>query len=168
MSSGLKQTQSDLKSSQEESYHRLLELEVLYRTAPVGLGFLDHELRYVRLNEALAEINDLSVEAHIGRYASEIDPGLAKIVVPMMAQVLASKQPLLNVEITSTQLADVKRERTWMVNFHPVTNSQTFGVSVVFQDITVLKETEDICTRFGLIVRDMEDTTDFGIVHCGT
>lgn len=112
--------------------------------------------------------NDLSVEAHIGRYASEIDPGLAKIVVPMMAQVLASKQPLLNVEITSTQLADVKRERTWMVNFHPVTNSQTFGVSVVFQDITVLKETEDICTRFGLIVRDMEDTTDFGIVHCGT
>jgi PAS domain S-box-containing protein len=157
MSRDLKQTQSDLKSSQEESYHRLLELEVLYRTAPVGLGFLDHELRYVRLNEAFAAINDLPVEAHIGRYASEINVELAKIVVPMMEQVLASKQPLLNVEITGTTPADVQRERTWMVNFHPVTNAETFGVSVVFQDITVLKETEAICTRFGLIVRSSGD-----------
>jgi PAS domain S-box-containing protein len=153
MSSNLKQTQRDLKSSEEVSNHRLLELEVLYRTASVGLGFLDHELRYVRLNEALAEINGLPVEAHIGRLASEINPDLAKIFVPMIEQVLASKQPLLNVEITSTQ----SPERTWMVNFHPVTNARTFGVSVVFQEITALRATEEISTRFGLIVRSSED-----------
>jgi PAS domain S-box-containing protein len=153
----LKQIQAELKGSQEESYHRLLELEVLYRTAPVGLCFLDYELRYVRLNEALAEINDLSVEAHIGRYASEINPALAKVIVPIMARVLASRQPLLNIEITTTTPADAKRERTWMVNFHPVTNAETFGVSVVFHDITVLKETEDLCTRFSLIVGSSND-----------
>ncbi len=157
MSGDLKQTQSDLKSSQEESYHRLLELEVLYRTAAVGLGFLDHELRYVRLNEALAGINGLPVEAHIGRHASEINPELARIVVPMMEQVLASKQPLLNVEITGTTPADVLQQHTWMVNFHPVSNARTFGVSVVFQDITALKETEDIRARFGVIVESSDD-----------
>ena len=135
----LNQTQIDLKSSQKESYHRLLELEVLYRTAPVGLGFLDHELRYVRLNDALAEINELSVEAHIGRYASEINPGLAKIVVPMMAHVLASRQALLNVEIAGKTPADAIDQRVWMVNFHPVSNAETFGISVVFQDITQQK-----------------------------
>ncbi len=153
----LKSSQVELKTSQEESYHRLLELEVLYQTAPVGLAFLDHELRYVRLNEAFAEMNDLPVEAHLGRYASKINPEVAKTVVPMMAQVLASRRPLLNVEITGTARADVKDERTWMVNFHPVTNASTFGVSVVFQDITVLKETEYICTRFGLLVESSDD-----------
>lgn len=135
----MNQTQIDLKSSQKESYHRLLELEVLYRTAPVGLGFLDHELRYVRLNDALAEINELSVEAHIGRYASEINPDLAKIVVPMMAHVLASRQSLLNVEIAGKTPADAINQRVWMVNFHPVSNAETFGISVVFQDITQQK-----------------------------
>lgn len=153
MRSELQQTQNDLKSSEEESHHRLLELEVLYRTASVGLGFLDHELRYVRLNEALAGMNGLPVEAHIGRHASEINPELAKIFVPMMAQVLASKQPLLNIEITSAPPCG----RTWIVNFHPVSNARTFGVSVVFQDVTVLKETEDISTRFGRIVRSSDD-----------
>lgn len=153
MRSELRQTQRNLKNSEEESNHRLLELEVLYRTASVGLGFLDHELRYVRLNDALAGINKLPVEAHVGRHASEINPELAKIFVPMMVQVLTSKQPLLNIEITSRP----PFERTWIVNFHPVSNARTFGVSVVFQDITVLKETEDISTSFGRIVRSSDD-----------
>jgi PAS domain S-box-containing protein len=34
----LKHTRMALKGSRKESYHRLLELEVLYRTAQVGLG----------------------------------------------------------------------------------------------------------------------------------
>lgn len=171
MSNNLEQTQNDpkksrneltsslhdLKESEEESYHRLLELEVLYRTAPVALGFLDHELRYVRLNEALAEMDGLSVEDHVGRYASEFNPELAKTIVPMLTQVLASRQPLLNVEITGTTPADATRQRTWLANFHPVANARTFGVSVVFHDITVLKETEDICTRFELIVGSSDD-----------
>ena len=153
----LSQTDSDLNSTREESNHRLLELEALYRTAPVGLGFFDRDLRYMRLNKAFATINDLSVEAHIGRHASEINPRLANIFVPMMAQVLVSKQPLLNIEITSSTPGDFIRPRTWMVNFYPVTNAKTFGVSVAIQDITALKMTEDIRTRLGVIVESSDD-----------
>jgi len=153
----LKQTQTDLKTIREESYHRLLELEVLYRTAPVGLGFFDRDLRYVRLNKALAMINDLPVDAHVGRKAIEINPRLANIFVPMISQVLASRLPLLNVEITDSTPADRIRPRTWMVNFYPLTNGKTFGVSVVFQDITALKATEDIRARFGVIVESSDD-----------
>ena len=35
-------------------------LDALYQSAPVGLGFWDRELRYVRVNEALARINERS------------------------------------------------------------------------------------------------------------
>jgi PAS domain S-box-containing protein len=153
----LTESQGELRTSQQESYHRLLELEVLYRTAPVGLAFLDEELRYVRLNDAFAEINGLSVEAHLGRHAGGINAKLAQTIAPMMAQVLASKKPLLNVEITGATPAESGRKRTWMVNFHPLTNAGTFGVSVVVQDVTVLKESEDICARFGLLVESSDD-----------
>ncbi len=155
--SELKSTESELKGSQEESYHRLLELEVLYRAAPVGLGFLDRELRYVRVNEALANMNGLPVEAHIGQHAMDINPPLAKLIVPKMEEVIESKQPVLNVEITGTTPADKMRKRTWMASFSPVTNAKTFGVSVVFQDITLLKENQDISTRLSLIVESSSD-----------
>jgi PAS domain-containing protein len=32
-------------------------LDALFRTAPIGFAFLDRDLRYVRINERLAEIN---------------------------------------------------------------------------------------------------------------
>ncbi|MDX6711685.1 MAG: hypothetical protein QOH96_2701, partial [Blastocatellia bacterium] len=115
------------------------------------------DLRYLRLNKAFATINDLSLEAHIGRHASELNPRLANIFVPMMAQVLASRLPLLNIEITGSTPGDFIRPRTWMVNFYPVTNATTFGVSVAFQDITALKATEDIRTRLGVIVESSDD-----------
>src|SRR5262249_15245529 len=37
-------------------------LDALYGSAPVGLGFWDRDLRYVRVNEALARINERSAE----------------------------------------------------------------------------------------------------------
>ena len=42
-------------------------LDALFDQAPIGLGFWDRELRYVRLNAALAEMNGVPREAHIGR-----------------------------------------------------------------------------------------------------
>lgn len=157
-SPSLTTTQRSLENSQQESYHRLLELEVLYRTAPVALGFLDHELRYVRLNEALAAINHRPVEDHIGEYASELNVGMAQIIVPMMQQVLDSKRPVLGFEIEgTTSPGDAIRERVWLVNIHPVTNAKTFGVSIVFHDITALKESKEIRNRFSSIVESSDD-----------
>jgi len=33
------------------------QIEHLYRNAPVGLAFLDHDLRYVRINQKFADMN---------------------------------------------------------------------------------------------------------------
>src|SRR5204863_467079 len=43
------------------------ELDELLTTAPVGIAFWDRELRFVRVNDALAAMNGLPVEAHPGR-----------------------------------------------------------------------------------------------------
>ena len=53
------------------------ELESIYRTAPIGLGVPDTDLRFERVNERLAEMNGLPVEAHIGHTVRELRPDLA-------------------------------------------------------------------------------------------
>src|SRR5579864_304728 len=54
-------------------------LDALYSGAPIGLGFLDRELRFVRVNEELARINDRSPEDHIGRTIAEVVPLLSEL-----------------------------------------------------------------------------------------
>ncbi len=52
-----------LSSTQDEgSIQRIAELEALYAEAPLGLAMLDSELRFVRINAALAQINGFSIQ----------------------------------------------------------------------------------------------------------
>lgn len=50
----------------------LAVLDALFATVPVGLAFLDADLRYRRVNPALAAMNGQPVEAHLGRRPSEL------------------------------------------------------------------------------------------------
>jgi GAF domain-containing protein len=51
-------------------------LDALIRSAPIGLGFVDTDFRYVRVNDALAEINGVPAIDHLGRTVSEVLPAL--------------------------------------------------------------------------------------------
>ena len=42
-------------------------LQLIYRTAPIGLAFLSPDCRYVMINERLTEICGLPISDHIGR-----------------------------------------------------------------------------------------------------
>ncbi|MEJ8661973.1 SpoIIE family protein phosphatase [Streptomyces sp. MS1.AVA.4] len=47
-------------------------LDALFETCPIGLVMLDENLRYVHLNQALAEMDGLPVEDHLGRSVEEV------------------------------------------------------------------------------------------------
>ncbi|MCX5380801.1 SpoIIE family protein phosphatase [Streptomyces sp. NBC_00091] len=47
-------------------------LDALFETCPIGLVMLDEDLRYVHLNQALADMDGLPVADHLGRAAAEI------------------------------------------------------------------------------------------------
>ncbi|HEY0308505.1 MAG TPA: EAL domain-containing protein, partial [Acidobacteriaceae bacterium] len=51
---------------------RLAQLQAIYDGAPVGLCFLDCSLRYVSLNQKLAEMNGASVSAHLGKTVQQM------------------------------------------------------------------------------------------------
>ncbi|MFG2291824.1 SpoIIE family protein phosphatase [Streptomyces sp. NPDC048603] len=47
-------------------------LDSLFETCPIGLVMLDQELRYVHLNQALADMDGLPLEDHLGRLTDEV------------------------------------------------------------------------------------------------
>ena len=71
------------QSARSEAEAAQRQLANLFETSPVGLGFLDRQQRFVAINEALAEINGLSPEAHLGRSIAELfgetDPGIVEV-----------------------------------------------------------------------------------------
>src|SRR5690349_2223689 len=58
-------------------------LDGLFAASPVGMALLDRELRYLRINAALAAINGVAAEATIGRSVRDVVPELANAIEPL-------------------------------------------------------------------------------------
>jgi PAS domain S-box-containing protein len=71
-------------------------LATLLREAPIGFAFFGPDLRVRRINQTLARLDDLDLEAHLGLLPSQVWPGtLASRVESAVRHVLADGQPLL-------------------------------------------------------------------------
>jgi PAS domain S-box-containing protein len=121
---------------------QMAELETLYAQLPVGLGFLDTELRFVRVNEKLASLDSAPVAVHAGREVREIvNEELADIVEPLYRRVLATGEAILDYEIRGP--ATGTAGRFWSIGCSPViTDGRLLGLQVVVQDITERREAE--------------------------
>ncbi|TDI37617.1 MAG: PAS domain S-box protein [Acidobacteria bacterium] len=122
----------------------LLELNRLYEAAPVGLCLLDHELRYVRINERLAAINGRPVSEHIGRTFQEIIPELGPTLEPVLRRVIETGEAVVNIDIHGMTRAEPRVERDWLASYYPVTSKDGIlvGISAVVQDVTEHKQAE--------------------------
>jgi PAS domain S-box-containing protein len=144
---------TDFKKAVEERLQLVNELEgerallnSLLDNAPVGFGFFDHDLRYLRLNPALAEINGVPIDEHIGRTLLEVLPQLSPEVSHSFREVLQSGLSIVNKEVTGvTRRRDSEEERYWLCNFYPVKlpGGALLGAGVVVTDIDDRKRMEE-------------------------
>lgn len=134
----------ELKRAQQELNRANVLLENVYATSPAGLSLHDQDLRYIRINQALADLNGLTLEQHLGKTIAEILPSVAEQVEPILRQVITSNQPVCNVEIRGTTPANPRQERYWSASYYPVDllNGQK-GVGAVVTDITERIESEE-------------------------
>jgi PAS domain S-box-containing protein len=119
-------------------------LDALYGSAPVGLGFWDRELRYVRVNDALAAINELAPEAHVGKTFAEVIPQVAHVVEPVARRVLEQREPVVALEHTSGTPSRPDDVRHWVASYYPVLaqDGQAIGVGCVIEEITERRRAE--------------------------
>ena len=69
------------------------------RSESAGFAVLDAQLRYLYLNDALAVINGLSAEVHIGRTVYDISPKIAPQLESAVEQILSTGEPVPFLEI---------------------------------------------------------------------
>ena len=114
------------------------QLDTLLVSAPVGIGFWDRELRFVRVNDALAQLNRQSPEEHIGRTLAEVIPNLAPHLEPLYRRVLATGKPVVHEESTDEAIAGPGDARHWLSSYYPVRgdDGETSGIGGVIMEIT--------------------------------
>ncbi len=119
-------------------------LDTLMTIAPIGLAFLDCDLRFVHVNQYLADINGLSMADHSGRTVREVIPKLANMVEPLLQQVLTTGKPVMNVELSGETRTQPGVTYFWQKSFYPVyaADGQLSGVGVMTRDITRQKQAE--------------------------
>jgi len=118
-------------------------LSALIASSPIAIALCDRDLRYLHANEALANANGIPLSEHIGRTFEEVLPEWAPVLTPILQQVMATQEPVLNHEIVGvTHPSDVVRHA--LVNFFPVClpNGEVLGVGVTSVDISDRKRAE--------------------------
>ncbi len=131
-----------LRQSEDVARQQLAEIESIYNSAHVGLCVFDRQLRFIRINERMAEINGVSAAEHIGRVPREIVPDLAEAAEQLAARIFDTGEPILNIELSGTTPAQPDVTRHWIEHWLPLKNKQGWveGINVIVQDITELKK----------------------------
>jgi two-component system cell cycle sensor histidine kinase/response regulator CckA len=116
----------------------------LFESSPNGVGLWDRDLRYLRVNKALADINGLPPEAHVGKRLGEVVPGLAGTLEPMYREVLRTGEPVVNIEVSGETPANPGDQRSWRASYYPVRgdDGSIVGVGAVVVDVTESKQAE--------------------------
>jgi PAS domain S-box-containing protein len=111
---------------------RLAHIQAVYEGAPVGLAFVDRNLRYLNLNQRLADMNGASIEAHLGSMVAEMIPDLFPQLEPYLRRALAG-EAVMDVEVQQPWDG-----RTRSCSYHPVRDEagEVIGLSLAAVDIT--------------------------------
>jgi PAS domain S-box-containing protein len=132
------ETQIRLTQSQEDLQQNMSELEQLYARAPLGLGLLDSQMRWVRINEALAEMNGIPVADHLGKTVWDLLPDLRSSAEPALRDVLDKGRMMLDVPVVGTTAAQPGVMREWREQFYPIRNrvGAVIGIGIVCEEVT--------------------------------
>jgi two-component system sensor histidine kinase/response regulator len=149
---------------QQDKDQALALFNTLVMSAPVGVAFVDRELRYLHMNETFAAINGVPVNERLGRTLREVFPEIADRVEVRYRKVLETGEPITNLEISGTNLAlsTPGELRQWLASYYPVRqDEQILGVGVVILEITDRKRSEEALRRseerYRTIIEEMTD-----------
>ncbi|MEU8520148.1 SpoIIE family protein phosphatase [Streptomyces sp. NBC_01216] len=136
----------------------LAALQSLFTQSPIGLATLGPDLRFLRVNDALARMNGVSAVEHLGKRLTEVVPGVnAAALEATMRQVLVRGEAVVDVRRTGRTPADPAHDRTWSCSYAPLLDGsgRRLGLIASLIDITegqrAQTEVERARHRFALL-----------------
>ncbi len=114
----------------------------LYSIAPIGLGYLDTDLRYGYINQWLAALNGMTPEQHMGKTIYDILPKIAEKVADIMLEVIETGEPVVDglVEAETLSMPGVKQQ--FRHNYFPDygDKGQIVGIHIVVHSLGPIQE----------------------------
>ncbi len=135
----------DAQAALRSKHEALRLIDTLFDNAPVGLAFLDRDLRYLRINRALADINGVAPEDHIGKTMEDLLPApLYGKLRPMLQRVLQTGETARDLELHGETNADPGVSHDWLIRHYAVRDADgsIIGTGAVVLDITDRKTDE--------------------------
>ena len=126
---------------------RLAQLNAIYDGVPVGLCFLDRNLRFVSVNKRMAEMNNLPVASHLGRYFAEVLPQQFPQSEPHLLRALNNEATTaVEVQLPAFENSEIfKDRRTCLISYQPACDEadEVIGISLSVVDISQRKHIEE-------------------------
>ena len=140
---------------------------------PVGFAFFDRDLKYVHVNAALAAMNGLPVNAHLGRHVAEVLPALGTRLAPRLGSALATDTPLQDVSLQVETPAAPGETRFWFGSYSRVRGADggVLGVIASLSEVTERMRAEQSLQehegRLDVLTRSLPDYLWGGKVRGG-
>jgi PAS domain S-box-containing protein len=133
----------DAERAERRAGETVALLDTLLARAPAGFAFIDRDLQYVRVNDALATIYGRSGEDLVGRPVDDVGPALPE-VTEAVRRVIESGDPEIDIEVSGEAPGVPGLERYWVASLYPVLGAgdRVMGVGAVVVDITGRKRAE--------------------------
>ncbi len=114
----------------------------IYKDMPVGLCYLDTDLRFIHINDWLAEINGIPAEEHLGRTLGELIPDVAAGVEAQYRQVIDTGEPIIGGTVEAETPAQPGIRRHFQHSYFPIRSDDgaIIGISCIVEDVTVRNE----------------------------
>ncbi len=140
-----RRSESTPHSSRPETQIETRELELFYRSAPVGLCLLDEKGTFIKANPTMTELTGASAETHIGRTLETVSPPLAKALSPVIRQISTSGKPIPSHVVSVPGTGTNRQLRHWLVSSYPLMldDGRQIATSHIFQDISEQRQAQE-------------------------
>lgn len=115
-------------------------LDSMLENAPIGFAFFDRKLRFVRVNQFMADTNRQPISHHLGRTLSDLLPAVPAVTLSQsVAQVFNTGFAVRDQELIMPSPKDPHESRSWLVNVYPV---KTASHAVRWVGVIIVETTE--------------------------
>jgi PAS domain S-box-containing protein len=123
------------------------QADAVIESAPIGIGLFDLQLRHVRVNPVLEEMNGLPAEELLGRTPADLHPEVGREAEALDRDVLRSGRPRRDVPLTGAVGSRPGEVRHWNASFFPDRHAgEVIGLCVLVADVTTERELAEAVT----------------------
>lgn len=154
---------TDRKNLERELALRQARFDAFFAAAPASMFIFDNHLRFVQINESLLETTGKTVAEYLGKTLAETAAEMVPTLEPILQQVIATNQPILNIEVSGSTSKQPGVLRDWLASYFPLPgiDGKPIGVGGVAVEITDRKKAELERDRFFTLSLDLLCIADF-------